>query len=169
MAEDHQLVFLERGDHTFVGTNHGVPYVAPFSGNIVELRPVGALTSTTYRFRARPWDIEDSVSICALCPSQCNVEFTVRDDARIVRVKSRDNRDVDDGWLCDKGRYGYQAVHSPERVTQPDDLRGRRAARGVVGARAVGGGHRGRRRRVPRRQRWPVGRPRTRRASCSSG
>jgi NADH-quinone oxidoreductase subunit G len=119
VAEDHQLVFLERGDHTFVGTNDGAPYVAPFSGNIVELCPVGALTSTAYRFRARPWDIEDSGSICALCPSQCNVEFTVRDDARIVRVMSRDNRDVDDGWLCDKGRFGYQAVHSPERVTTP--------------------------------------------------
>jgi NADH-quinone oxidoreductase subunit G len=119
VAEDHQLVFLERGDHTFVGTNDGAPYVAPFSGNIVELCPVGALTSTTYRFRARPWDIEDSGSICALCPSQCNIEFTVRDDARIVRVMARDNEDVEDGWLCDKGRYGYQAVHSPERITQP--------------------------------------------------
>jgi NADH-quinone oxidoreductase subunit G len=119
VAEDYQLVFLERGDHTFVGTNDGAPYVAPFSGNIVELCPVGALTSTTYRFRARPWDIEDSGSICALCPSQCNVEFTVRDDARIVRVKARDNEDVEDGWLCDKGRYGYQAVHSPDRITSP--------------------------------------------------
>jgi NADH-quinone oxidoreductase subunit G len=119
VSEDYQLVFLERGDHTFVGTNDGAPYVAPFTGNIVELCPVGALTSTTYRFRARPWDIEDSGSICALCPSQCNVEFTVRDDARIVRVMARDNEDVEDGWLCDKGRYGYQAVHSPERITSP--------------------------------------------------
>ena len=119
VSEDYQLVFLERGDHTFVGTNDGAPYVAPFSGNIVELCPVGALTSTSYRFRARPWDIEDSGSICALCPSQCNIEFTVRDDARIVRVMARDNEDVEDGWLCDKGRYGYQAVHSPERITTP--------------------------------------------------
>ncbi len=119
VSEDYQLVFLERGDHTFVGTNDGAPYVAPFSGNIVELCPVGALTSTSYRFRARPWDVEDSGSICALCPSQCNIEFTVRDDARIVRVMARDNEDVEDGWLCDKGRYGYQAIHSPERVTRP--------------------------------------------------
>ena len=119
VSEDYQLVFLERGDHTFVGTDDGAPYVAPFSGNIVELCPVGALTSTSYRFRARPWDIEDSGSICALCPSQCNIEFTVRDDARVVRVKARDNEDVEDGWLCDKGRYGYQAIHSPERITRP--------------------------------------------------
>ncbi len=119
VSEDHQLVFLDRADHTFVGTNDGAPYVGPFSGNIVELCPVGALTSTSYRFRARPWDIEDSGSLCALCPSQCNIEFTVRDDARIVRVMSRHNEDVEDGWLCDKGRYGYQAVHSTERITQP--------------------------------------------------
>jgi NADH-quinone oxidoreductase subunit G len=122
VAEDHQLVFLERGDHTFVGTHHGHPYVAPFSGNIVELCPVGALTSTAYRFRARPWEIEGAGSICTLCPAQCNVEFTVRDDANVLRVISggiRMNEDVDDGWLCDKGRYGYQVVNSGDRVTQP--------------------------------------------------
>src|SRR5437868_2211905 len=122
VAEDHQLVFLERGDHTYVGTHHGHPYVAPFSGNIIELCPVGALTSTAYRFRARPWDIEGAGSVCTLCPAQCNVEFTVRDDMRVLRVVSggiRINEDVDDGWLCDKGRYGYQQVHSSERVTAP--------------------------------------------------
>ncbi|HEX4759992.1 MAG TPA: molybdopterin-dependent oxidoreductase, partial [Thermoleophilaceae bacterium] len=119
IAEDYQLVFLERGDHTFVGTHDGRPYVAPFSGNIIELCPVGALTSTAYRFRARPWDVEEAGSVCTLCPSQCNVKFTVRDDARVVRVLARDNAQVDDGWLCDKGRFGYQAIHADERVTAP--------------------------------------------------
>ncbi len=119
VAEDHQLVFLERGDHTFVGTHHGRPYVAPFSGNIIELCPVGALTSTAYRFRARPWDVEDSGSLCALCPSQCNVKFTIRDDSKVVRVLARDNEEVDDGWLCDKGRFAYQAIHAQERITAP--------------------------------------------------
>ncbi|MDX6691310.1 MAG: NADH-quinone oxidoreductase subunit, partial [Solirubrobacteraceae bacterium] len=71
-----------------------------------------------YRFRARPWDIEGAGSICTLCPSQCNVEFTVRDE-RVLRVLSRDHDDVDDGWLCDKGRFAYQAVHVDERITQP--------------------------------------------------
>ena len=118
IAEDYQLVFLERGDHTFVGTHDGRPYVAPFSGNILELCPVGALTSTSYRFRARPWDIESSGGLCTLCPSQCNVNFTVRDD-KVVRVNCRDNHDVDDGWLCDKGRFAYQSIHARERITQP--------------------------------------------------
>ena len=118
VAEDYQLAFLERADHTFVGTFDGRPYIAPFAGNIIELCPVGALTSTSYRFRARPWDIVDSGSICTLCPSQCNINFTVRDD-RVERVLARDNEAVDDGWLCDKGRWGYQAVNSGDRVVEP--------------------------------------------------
>ena len=119
IAEDYQLVFLERGDHTFVGTHNGHPYVGPFSGNIIELCPVGALTSTSYRFRARPWDIEGAGSLCTLCPSQCNVTFTVRDDTKVLRVSARMNEDVDDGWLCDKGRFGFQIINAPERITQP--------------------------------------------------
>jgi NADH-quinone oxidoreductase subunit G len=118
IAEDYQLVLQERGAHSYVATFDGHPYVAPFSGNIVELCPVGALTSQPYRFRARPWDVEDAGSVCTLCPSQCNVKFTVRDE-RVMRVMARDNTEVDDGWLCDKGRFAYQAVHVDERVTQP--------------------------------------------------
>ncbi len=119
VAEDNQLVFLERGDHTFVGTHDGFPYVGPFSGNIIELCPVGALTSTSYRFRARPWDIEDAGTVCAFCPSQCNVKLTIRDDAKVVRVLARDHAEVDDGWLCDKGRFGYQSFSAEERITAP--------------------------------------------------
>jgi NADH-quinone oxidoreductase subunit G len=119
VSEDHQLVFLERGDHTFVGTHDGRPYVAPFSGNIIELCPVGALTSTAYRFRARPWDIEDAGTVCPGCAAQCNVTLTLRDDAKVVRVLSRQNDEVDDGWICDKGRFGYQSFRSAERITTP--------------------------------------------------
>jgi NADH-quinone oxidoreductase subunit G len=130
VAEDYQLVFAERGAETFVSTHDGHPYVAPFSGNIVELCPVGALTSQPYRFRARPWDIEQAGGICTLCPSQCNVSFTVRDE-KVLRVLAREyngHPDVDDGWLCDKGRFAYQAIHVDERITQPlvrdgDELR----------------------------------------------
>ena len=118
ISEDYQLIFTERAAHTFVGTHDGHPYVAPFSGNIIELCPVGALTSKPYRFRARPWDIEGAGGICTLCPSQCNVDFTVRDE-KVLRVLARDHPEVDDGWLCDKGRFAYQAIHVDERVTQP--------------------------------------------------
>ncbi len=118
VAEDEQLQLLERGDKSFVGTFDERPYIAPFHGNIIELCPVGALTSYTYRFRARPWDIEDAGSVCTLCPSQCNVKFTVRDE-RVLRVLARDNTEVDDGWLCDKGRFAFQMFGSSERITQP--------------------------------------------------
>jgi NADH-quinone oxidoreductase subunit G len=117
VSEDYQLVLLERGAHSYVSTFDGNPYEAPFSGNIVELCPVGALTSRNYRFRARPWDVEDSGSVCTLCPSQCNVKLTVRDE-RVMRVMARDNPEVDDGWLCDRGRFAYPSL-GEDRITQP--------------------------------------------------
>jgi NADH-quinone oxidoreductase subunit G len=118
VAEDEQLQLIGRGAQTYVGTFDDRPYIAPFHGNVIELCPVGALTSEAYRFRARPWDIEDAGSICTLCPSQCNLRFTVRDEA-IKRVLARDNPDVDDGWLCDKGRFGFQMTSSSDRVARP--------------------------------------------------
>lgn len=118
VAEDEQLQLLERGSRAYVGTFDDRPYIAPFHGNIIELCPVGALTSEAYRFRARPWDIEEAGSVCTLCPAQCNVKFTVRDE-RVMRTLARDNKDVDDGWLCDKGRFGFQMIHADDRVTRP--------------------------------------------------
>jgi NADH-quinone oxidoreductase subunit G len=117
ISEDYQLVLLERGAHSYVSTFDGRPYEAPFSGNIVELCPVGALTSRDYRFRARPWEVEDAGTVCTLCPSQCNVSLTVRDE-RVMRVMARDNPEVDDGWLCDRGRFAYPAL-AEGRVTEP--------------------------------------------------
>jgi NADH-quinone oxidoreductase subunit G len=118
VSEDYQLVLLERGYDSHVGTFDGTQYIAPFSGNIIELCPVGALTSRAYRFRARPWDIEQGGSVCTMCPGQCNVSYTVRDD-KVMRVLARDNNAVDDGWLCDRGRFAHQAWESEARITQP--------------------------------------------------
>ena len=146
VAEDEQPQLLERGDRSFVGTFDDRPYVAPFHGNITELCPVGALTNYTYRFRARPWDIEQAGSICTLCPSQCNVSFTVRDE-RVKRVLARDNPEVDDGWLCDKGRYGFEMLESEARIERAALLSGGNAvpaewsdavARAVEGLRSTG-------------------------------
>jgi NADH-quinone oxidoreductase subunit G len=118
ISEDAQLQLIERGDRTYVGTFDDRPYVAPFQGNITDICPVGALTNYTYRFRARPWDIEHAGSVCTICPSQCNVSFTVRDE-KVKRVLSRDNHEVDDGWLCDRGRYGFEMFDAPERIDGP--------------------------------------------------
>jgi NADH-quinone oxidoreductase subunit G len=118
VSEDSQLQLLDRGDRTYVGTFDDRPYVSPFHGNITDLCPVGALTNYTYRFRARPWDIEQAGSVCTLCPSQCNVSFTVRDE-KVKRVIVRDNPGVDDGWICDRGRYGFEMFDAEERITEP--------------------------------------------------
>jgi NADH-quinone oxidoreductase subunit G len=118
VSEDHQLVLLERGAHSYVATFDGHPYEAPFSGNIVELCPVGALTALPYRFKARPWDIEDAGTVCTLCPSQCNVTLTVRDE-KVLRALARENPEVDDGWLCNRGRFVRDEIHGPQRVTEP--------------------------------------------------
>jgi NADH-quinone oxidoreductase subunit G len=145
ISEDEQLQLLERGDRTFVGTFDDRPYVAPFHGNITDICPVGALTNYTYRFRARPWDIEQAGSVCTLCPSQCNVSFTVRDE-RVKRVLARDNHEVDDGWLCDRGRYGFEMFEAEERVTEPRLKGGAQTdwetavARAAAGLRAAGPG-----------------------------
>jgi len=144
VSEDSQLQLLERGDRTFVGTFDDRPYVAPFHGNITDICPVGALTNYSYRFRARPWDIEQAGSVCTLCPSQCNVSFTVRDE-KVKRVITRDNHEVDDGWLCDRGRYGFEMFDAAERVDGPR-LRGGAATdwetaieKAAAGLRASGG------------------------------
>jgi NADH-quinone oxidoreductase subunit G len=148
ISEDAQLQLLERGDRTYVGTFDDRPYVAPFQGNITDICPVGALTNYTYRFRARPWDIEHAGSVCTICPSQCNVSFTVRDE-KVKRVLTRDNAEVDDGWLCDRGRYGFEMFDAPERITGPR-LKGggevgweEAIAKAAEGLRAARGGRRG--------------------------
>jgi NADH-quinone oxidoreductase subunit G len=145
ISEDSQLQLLERGDRTYVGTFDDRPYVSPFQGNITDICPVGALTNYTYRFRARPWDIEQAGSVCTLCPSQCNVSFTVRDE-KVKRVISRDNEDVDDGWLCDRGRYGFEMFNAEERVTEPRTKGGNKVsyedaiAKAAAGLRKLGAG-----------------------------
>src|SRR5919199_1474566 len=130
IAEDYQLVLQERGAHSFVATFDGHPYVAPFSGNIVDLCPVGALTSQPYRFRARPWDIEAAGSVCTLCPSQCNVSFTVRDEralreaaAALGRAKGRvgalagGETTNEEGFLLQ--RLVREALDSPDVDSRP--------------------------------------------------
>lgn len=101
---DGALVPLERGGRSEIGTLDGEAFDSPFSGNTVELCPVGALTSRQYRFRSRPWDLQHTPSVCSGCSVGCNVTIDSRDGA-LLRVLSRENPAIDDGWLCDQGRY----------------------------------------------------------------
>ena len=87
-----------------IATFEDRPYRAPFSGNVIELCPVGALTSTQYRFEGRPWEIQNVPTVCGLCPVGCNIAATTR-EGKVKRILSRNHPEVDEGWLCDKGRF----------------------------------------------------------------
>jgi NADH-quinone oxidoreductase subunit G len=118
VAEDGQLVARNRGNHSMITTFGEDPYRAPFSGNVVELCPVGALTSTQYRFEARPWDIQQIPTICGLCAVGCNTSVTTR-DGKAKRVLSRNHPEIDGGWLCDKGRYATPHLDATDRIREP--------------------------------------------------
>jgi NADH-quinone oxidoreductase subunit G len=106
VAEDGQLIARNRGAYTEIATFADDPYRAPFSGNVIELCPVGALTSTQYRFEARPWEIQDVPTVCGLCPAGCNIRATTREGV-VKRIQSRNHPEVDGGFICDKGRFTY--------------------------------------------------------------
>src|SRR5436190_5943563 len=116
VSGDMQLVAENRGAHSIITTFEGRPYDGEFSGNVTELCPVGALTSTTYRFRGRPWEIQNVPTVCGQCAVGCNTYATIR-EGRVVRVLSRNNPAVDDGWLCDRGRYTHGSLDAPARIT----------------------------------------------------
>ncbi len=118
VAEDGLLIARNRGARSEIATFEDEPYRSPFSGNVIELCPVGALTSTLYRFEARPWDIQDVPTVCTACPVGCNVSATIR-EGRVTRVLSRNHPEIDRGWLCDKGRFSYPYLRAPDRVTTP--------------------------------------------------
>lgn len=118
IAEDGQLVAKNRGSHSIIDTFESRPYRAHFSGNVTELCPVGALLPATYRFRARPWEIDNVPTVCTLCPVGCNVWATTR-EGRVQRILSRNHPEIDDGWLCDKGRFVYDHVQAADRIREP--------------------------------------------------
>ncbi|HEY3921484.1 MAG TPA: 2Fe-2S iron-sulfur cluster-binding protein [Gaiellaceae bacterium] len=118
VAEDGQLVAVNRGASSMIATFEDEPYRAPFSGNVVELCPVGALTSTQYRFEARPWEIQQVPTVCGLCPVGCNISATTR-EGKVKRILSRNHPEVDEGWLCDKGRFAYSHLRADDRIEDP--------------------------------------------------
>jgi NADH-quinone oxidoreductase subunit G len=118
VAEDGQLVALNRGAQSLIATFQDEPYRAPFSGNVIELCPVGALTSTQYRFEARPWEIQNVPTVCGMCPVGCNIQATMR-EGKVKRILSRNHPEVDEGWLCDKGRFAFTHLRARDRIADP--------------------------------------------------
>jgi NADH dehydrogenase/NADH:ubiquinone oxidoreductase subunit G len=118
VAEDGQLVAINRGAQSVIATFEDEPYVGHFSGNVTELCPVGALTSTQYRFEARPWEIQNVPTVCGLCSVGCNTTATTR-EGKVKRILSRNHPEIDEGWLCDKGRFAYAHLDARDRITSP--------------------------------------------------
>ena len=135
VSGDLQLVTENRGANSIITTFEGRPYDGEFSGNVTELCPVGALTSTSYRFRGRPWEIQNIPTVCGECPIGCNTYATIR-EGQVARVLSRNNPAVDDGWLCDRGRYTFPSLESEQRITTPL-IRGGRGLEPVDGTTAL--------------------------------
>ena len=121
LAGDDALKGFERGYHSQIGTPFTEPVNSKFIGNTIEICPVGALTSATYRFRARPWDNRQSQSVCPHCGCGCAMQLNVRGND-LVRTRPREHPEVNDIWLCDKGFFGYEFVTSAERVTTPLEI-----------------------------------------------
>jgi NADH-quinone oxidoreductase subunit G len=115
---DEALAAVERGADSEIATLHGEPYTSMYAGNTIELCPVGALTSRRYRFKARPWDLVRTPSVCSGCAVGCNVEVHSRSET-VLRLWSRRNRAVDDGWLCDRGRFETLPTPPECRPTRP--------------------------------------------------
>jgi NADH-quinone oxidoreductase chain G len=118
ISMDNGLVMIKRGFRMEVGTAPHRPFDSIFSGNTVEICPVGALTSSKYRFKARPWELKRTPSICNNCSVGCNARIDTRVD-KIMRLMSRNNDEVDDGWLCNRGRWDFDFVNDPQRLRTP--------------------------------------------------
>lgn len=160
IADQRQLVVKDRGARDIIATATGVPYRHNFTGNVTELCPVGALTSKTYRFKSRPWDLQRTQTTCTQCAVGCQQFADVR-YGKLLRTMLVEEDEISDGWLCDRGRYNVGFYESPDRITQPlyrkdgrfvqigwDDafilwskaIRDAIAARGTGAIGAIGGG-----------------------------
>jgi NADH-quinone oxidoreductase subunit G len=130
IVDEPVIGFFQRGRALEIVTFSEPGFDSVFSGNTSDICPVGALTTTDFRFEARPWELKAAASICPHCPVGCNITFNTRREARargelvVKRVMPRQNEQVNEIWICDKGRFGYHFVQSQERLTTPLVRRG---------------------------------------------
>ena len=125
VAGDAVLGFDERARSTRIVSLSDPEFDSVFSGNTTDICPVGALTTADFRFGARPWELTASASICSQCPVGCNITFNTRREAKadgrivIKRVMPRQNEEVNETWICDKGRFAFHYVESKDRLNKP--------------------------------------------------
>ncbi|MFB7271461.1 NADH-quinone oxidoreductase subunit G [Streptomyces sp. NPDC056244] len=118
IAGDPMIELLERGALQQVGTGEGDPFESYFSGNTIQICPVGALTSAAYRFRSRPFDLVSSPGVCEHCAGGCATRTDHR-RGKVMRRMAADDPEVNEEWICDKGRFGFRYAQKPDRLTTP--------------------------------------------------
>ncbi len=118
ISGDGELAIENRGNAAIISPFSADGLKSKFSGNTIELCPVGALTSRTYRFAARPWEFQSQDSICSMCGVGCNVAVQTR-NGELMRVNARLNEEVNEEWTCDKGKFEQYWVNSTDRVKEP--------------------------------------------------
>ncbi|MBI5157086.1 MAG: NADH-quinone oxidoreductase subunit NuoG [Acidimicrobiia bacterium] len=118
ISGDPLIEFIDRGNHTQINTFPDEPFASYFSGNTVQICPVGALTATPYRFRARPWDLEAVESTCPQCSVGCRVSVQASQN-QVLRLIGVDVDATNQGWLCDKGRFAFEHLRAPARLSTP--------------------------------------------------
>jgi NADH-quinone oxidoreductase subunit G len=123
IAGDRFIQLVDRGPGTQILTFKDEPFDSYFSGNTIQICPVGALTATPYRFVSRPWDLQTAPSVCAYCSVGCPITNEARAE-KLARCQALPNENVNDFWNCDKGRFGYHYVESNERLEAPLALKG---------------------------------------------
>ncbi len=121
-----ELGIFHRGDHSEIGLFPGGELANPYSGNVVDICPVGALTDRDFRFAVRVWYLDTAKSICPGCARGCNIDVHVNrsrphhnEGRRVARLKPRFNAEVNRWWICDAGRYGFASVDAPTRLRDP--------------------------------------------------
>ncbi len=125
IAGEAVLGFDDRGRGTQIISVSDPGFDSVFSGNTTDICPVGALTTADFRFGARPWELKAEASICTQCPVGCNTTLNTRREAKaggdivVKRVMPRQNEEVNEIWLCDKGRFAYHYTEGKKRLTRP--------------------------------------------------
>ncbi|HVK22262.1 MAG TPA: NADH-quinone oxidoreductase subunit G [Actinokineospora sp.] len=118
IAGDPFIELLERGAQQQIGIAEEKPFQSYFSGNTIQICPVGALTSAAYRFRSRPFDLVSTPSVCEHCSSGC-AERTDSRRGKVTRKLAGDDPEVNEEWICDKGRFAFRYATAADRITRP--------------------------------------------------
>lgn len=119
IAHQKVLTFTERGSHIVLTTFPGTKLDNPYSMNVVDICPVGALTNRDFRFKARVWEMSSTESICIGCARGCNTNIWIRNN-EILRLTPRENEEVNSTWMCDEGRVNsFKFVSSENRINGP--------------------------------------------------